>query len=140
MVTQSFNIDWNGGTEVIEYEDDITFGELENILNKCLELSDVSKPKVNIPLYRQLILTAVLTKAPFKLKAIDEIRNLKASQAKQIMKGVMKSYPLMKYLEEWVETFVGEQQDTITQQAFITSSQESSTGQSDKSTPNPAAT
>ena len=62
MAIKSFEIDYEGKNEVIEYEDDITFGELENILNKCLDLSDVAKPKVNIPLYRQLILTTVIKK------------------------------------------------------------------------------
>ena len=129
MVKKSFDIDWNGEKKVIEYEDDITFGELENILNKCLDLSEVNKPKVNIPLYRQLILTTVIKKAPFKTNDVSAIRNLKASVAKLVMSEVMKDYPLAKYLEEWVETFVGEiPQD----QEFTSSSQASSVGQKSK--------
>tara|TARA_B100001750_G_scaffold187538_1_gene157011 strand:+ start:1511 stop:1906 length:396 start_codon:yes stop_codon:yes gene_type:complete len=128
MALKQFNIPWEGSQEVVEYEDDITFGELENILNKCLDLTDITKPKVNIPLYRQLILQAVIKKAPFEINDTGSIRNLKASTAKIIMKGVMKTYPLMKYLEEWVETFVGD--DTISiSQVSTTSSQESSVGQ-----------
>ena len=135
MTLKSFDIKINDKPETIEYEDDITFGELENILNKTLDMSEVNKPKVNIPLYRQLILTAVITKAPFKTKDISEIRNLKSSVAKEIMKEVMKDYPLAKYLEEWVETFVGEDiQDQV--QAFTTSSQGNSGGQNTKSIPN----
>ena len=133
MVLKDFNIDWEGKQETIEYEDDITFGELENILNKCLDLSDVQKPKVNIPLYRQLILTSVLRKAPFPIKDTSAIRNLKISQAKTIMKEVMKSYPLMKYMEEWVETFVGEIENTTNEQnQYTTSSQKSSVGRKKK--------
>lgn len=64
MAIKTFNVDIEGTSQTIEYEDDITFGELENILNKCLDLSDVQKPKVNIPLYRQLILTTVIKKHP----------------------------------------------------------------------------
>jgi len=129
VVKKSFDIDWNGEKKVIEYEDDITFGELENILNKCLDLSEVNKPKVNIPLYRQLILTTVIKKAPFKTNDVSAIRNLKASVAKLVMSEVMKDYPLAKYLEEWVETFVGEiPQD----QEFTSSSQASSVGQKSK--------
>ena len=130
MTIKSFEIDWEDSKTSIEYEDDIKFGELENILNKCLDLTEVNKPKVNIPLYRQLILTAVIIKAPFKTGEITEIRNMKSSVAKQIMKGVMKDYPLMKYLEEWVETFVGE--DIDTSQAYTTSSQENLAGQKTK--------
>jgi hypothetical protein len=132
---KSFEIDWKGAKEIVEYEDDITFGELEAILNQCLDMTQVNEPKVNLPLYRQLILTTVITKAPFELKEVASIRNLKASQAKQIMGEVMKDYPLAKYLEEWVETFVG--QDTQDQQdQFTTSSQGNSVGQKTKSTPN----
>ena len=126
MTTKSFQIDWKGSTEIIEYDDDILFGDLENILNKCLDLKEVNKPIVNIPLYRQLILTAVITKAPFPLKEIAEIRNLRSSIAQKIMVEVMKDYPLMKYLEEWVGTFVGTEANTST--VSITTSPKSSTG------------
>jgi len=131
---KSFEIDYNGAKETIEYEDDITFGELENILNKCLDLTEVNKPKVNIPLYRQMICTTVIKKAPFPTKDISAIRNLKASQAKQIMQEVMATYPLMKYLEEWVETFVGqeEMENLNTSVKSTTSSQENSFGQKTK--------
>jgi hypothetical protein len=132
---KSFKIDYNGIEEPIEYEDDITFGELEAILNQCLDMTKVNEPKVNLPLYRQLILTTVITKAPFELKEVASIRNLKASVAKKIMKEVMKDYPLAKYLEEWVETFVGEDIQSQTDQ-FITSSQGNSVGQKNKLTPN----
>jgi len=131
---KSFKIDYNGIEEPVEYEDDITFGELEAILNQCLDMTKVNEPKVNLPLYRQLILTTVITKAPFELKEVASIRNLKASVAKKIMKEVMKDYPLAKYLEEWVETFVGEDIQSQTDQ-FTTSSQGNSVGQNNKLTP-----
>tara|TARA_R110002020_G_scaffold211011_1_gene417252 strand:+ start:2229 stop:2624 length:396 start_codon:yes stop_codon:yes gene_type:complete len=131
MAIKKFDVLFGTETKTIEYEDDITFGELENILNKCLDLSDVAKPKVNIPLYRQLILTTVIKKAPFKVNEIAEIRNLKVSEAKLIMSEVMKDYPLMKYLEEWVETFVGEEiQNTLPVSTI--SSQGNSVGQNNK--------
>ena len=132
MAIKTFNVDIEGTSQTIEYEDDITFGELENILNKCLDLSDVQKPKVNIPLYRQLILTTVIKKAPFDIGDLSAIRNLKASTAKKIMEEVMKDYPLAKYLEEWVETFVGKVEETSTLNRSITSAQESSVGQKNR--------
>ena len=131
---KSFEIPWDNNTkETVSYEDDITFGELEAILNQCLDMTQVNEPKVNLPLYRQLILTAVITKAPFKVKEVASIRNLKSSVAKTIMKEVMKDYPLAKYLEEWVETFVG--QDTAEVQEISTiSSQGNTVGRKTKST------
>lgn len=132
MAIKTFNVDIEGTSQTIEYEDDITFGELENILNKCLDLSDVQKPKVNIPLYRQLILTTVIKKAPFDIGDLSAIRNLKASTAKKIMEEVMKDYPLAKYLEEWVETFVGRVEDLNNPNQSTTSVQGSSVGRKKK--------
>ena len=131
---KSFEIPWDNNTkETVSYEDDITFGDLEAILNQCLDMTQVNEPKVNLPLYRQLILTAVITKAPFAIKEVASVRNLKASQAKIIMKEVMKDYPLAKYLEEWVETFVGQ---AIIEEPVVstTSSQGNSVGRKTKST------
>ena len=107
MVLKTFTIDWNGVKETIEYEDDLTFGELEAILQNCIDLSDISKPKVDIPKYRYQILLKVLRKAPFPVGDSTAIRNLKSTQANKIMQEVMKDYPLVKFLEAWVETFTG---------------------------------
>ena len=131
---KTFTIDWEGAKETVEYEDDITFGELEGILNQCLDVTQIQDPKVNLPLYRELILTTVLRKAPFEVRDVAAIKNLPSSVAKKIMKEVMKDYPLAKYLEEWVETFVGEDiQNQVDQ--FTTSSQGNTVGQKTKSIP-----
>ena len=130
---KSFTIDYEGAKEQVQYEDDITFGELEGILNQCLDMTKVNEPQVNLPLYRELILTTVIVKAPFETRDTAAIKNLKSSVAKKIMKEVMKDYPLAKYLEEWVETFVGEDiQEQVNQ--FTTSSQGNTVGQKTKST------
>ena len=107
MAIKSFDFDYDGTPSTIEYEDDITYGELEAILQNCIDLSDMSKPKVDIPKYRFQILLKVLRKAPFNVGDAVAIRNLKNSQANKIMQEVMKDYPLVKFLEAWVETFTG---------------------------------
>ena len=107
MALKTFTIDWKGVKETIEYEDDLTFGELEAILQSCIDLTDISKPKVDIPKYRYQILLKVLRKAPFTVGDSAAIRNLKSTQANKIMQEVMKDYPLVKFLEAWVETFTG---------------------------------
>jgi hypothetical protein len=107
MVIKSFEVKISGKTEIIEYEDDLTFGELEAILQNCIDLSDIAKPKVDIPKYRYQILLKVLRKAPFAVGDSSAIRNLKNTEANAIMKEVMKDYPLVKFLEAWVETFTG---------------------------------
>lgn len=107
MAIKTFEIDYEGKKEIIEYEDDLTFGELESVLNETVDMSDVTKPKVNIPKYRQQILLKVLKKAPFKTGDLVAIRNMRSSVAKKILEGVMVDFPLAKYLEDWMVTFVG---------------------------------
>ena len=55
------------------------------------------------------VLTKVMRKAPFPVNDEVAIRNLKAKTAKQIISEVMKDYPLMRFLEDWMVTFVGTQ-------------------------------
>ena len=112
MVIKSFEIKIGDKKEIIEYEDDLTFGELENVVNLSVDLSDVTKPKVNLPKYRMNILTTVLRKAPFAMHDPNAIQGLKATVAKQIISEVMKDYPLMRFLEDWMVTFVGTQEAT----------------------------
>ena len=128
MVIKTFEIDMDGKKEVIEYEDDLTFGELENVVNQSVDLSDVTKPKVNLPKYRMNILTTVLRKAPFQINDVGAIRNLKAKVAKQIISEVMKDYPLMRFLEDWMVTFVGTPDQTSSPTESTTSLQKVSAG------------
>ena len=127
MTIQSFEIDYEGGKETIEYEDDLTFGELEAILNECLDLADVTKPKVNLPKYRQSILLKTVKKAPFEVASLPTLRNLKTSVVNQVLKGVLKDYPLVMFLEDWVRTFVGNEDLSISE-VSTTSSPKSSAG------------
>ena len=112
MAIKSFEIDIDGKKEIIEYEDDLLFGELEAIVNISVDLSDVTKPKVDLPKYRMNILTKVLRKAPFPIDSAPAIKTLKSGVAKQIISEVMKDYPLMRFLEDWMVTFVGTQEAT----------------------------
>jgi hypothetical protein len=121
MVIKTFEIKYNGVKETIEYETDIKYGEMEAILSNSIDLSDVSKPKVDIPQYRMNILIKVLRKAPFPVGDTNAVRQLTQSQATEIMKEVMKDYPLAKYLGDWVETFTGSQIDLDTNTQSTTS-------------------
>jgi hypothetical protein len=132
MTIKSFDIDIDGKKEIIEYEDDLLFGDLEAIVNISVDLSDVTKPKVDLPKYRMNILTKVLRKAPFPVDSPEAIRNLKAKTAKQIISEVMKDYPLMRFLEDWMVTFVGTQEATSSPTVSTTSLPKVSAGTKDK--------
>ena len=128
MALKSFEIDWKGIKETVEYEDDLTFGELEAILSATLDISDLQNPKVDIPKYRMSILTKVLRKAPFPVGDTNSIRTLKSSTAKIVIREVMKSFPLAKFLEDWVETFTGSLEENASSTTSITSVPPSSAG------------
>ena len=128
LTIQSFTIKYEGKKETIEYEDDITFGELEGILSKAVDLSDVTKPKVNLPEYRMSILLKVLRKAPFKIGDSVELKNLRSSVVNDVLRGVLKQFPLSKFLEQWMGSFIGLPDDLKTEQNTTTSSQKSSAG------------
>jgi len=128
LTLQTFKITWEGKKELIEYEDDLTFGELEAILANAVDLSDVTKPKVNLPEYRQAILLKTLRKAPFKVGDVVTLRNLKSSVVNDVLKGVLKSFPLSKFLEQWMGSFVGNIDEVKIEENTITSSQPSSAG------------
>ena len=128
MTLQTFKITWEGKKELIEFEDDLTFGELEAILANAVDLSDVTKPRVNLPEYRQAILLKTLRKAPFKVGDVVTLRNLKSSVVNDVLKGVLKSFPLSKFLEQWMGSFVGNIDEVKIEENTITSSQPSSAG------------
>jgi len=127
MVLKSFTIKYEGKDATVEYEDDLTFGEMESIINSSVDLSDVTKPKVNLPEYRIKVLLSTLKNAPFKTGDLVALRNLKSSVVNQVLGGVLKDYPLSKYLEQWMVSFVGNEDFEI-QQSSTTSSPKSSAG------------
>jgi len=132
LTIQSFSIKYEGKKEVVEFEDDLTFGELESILANSVDLSDVTKPKVNLPAYRQAILLKTLRKAPFKVGDISTLRELRSSVVNDILRGVLKSFPLSKFLEQWMASFIGDTSDLKIEEITTTSSQESSAGRKKK--------
>ena len=132
MALKNFTIKWEGKKEIIEFEDDLTFGELESILAESVDLSDVTKPRVNLPAYRQAILLKTLRKAPFKVNDLNELKNLRSSVVTDVLRGVLKSFPLSKFLEQWMASFIGDTSDLKIEEITTTSSQESSAGRKKK--------
>ncbi len=107
MVLKTFTLEFNGAKEEITYEDDIPFGDMEVIIKKCVDLTDVTKPKVNISEYRRRILQSVLRKAPFTHTDPVAISKLPRKTAEKIIAEVMTDYPLAGCLEGWMTSFLG---------------------------------
>lgn len=107
MTLKTFKIEWKGQPTEVEYEDDISFGKMETILKKCVDLKNVAQPEVNISEYRRMILMNVLTKAPFPIQDPIAISNIPRKVAEKIIGEVMDDYPLASSLEGWMTSFLG---------------------------------
>ena len=109
---KSFTIDWEGRKEVIEYETEIEFGAMEDIIKASINL-DTFKPKVNVQEYRMQILRRVLRKAPFDYSDPRSIRKVKAKYIKPIIMEVMEDYPLALTGEDLMPTLLGSEDTSI---------------------------
>jgi len=109
---KSFTIDWEGRKETIEYETEIEFGDMEDIIKAAVNL-DTFKPKVNVQEYRMQILRRVLRKAPFDYSDPRNIRKVKAKYIKPIIMEVMQDYPLATTGEDLMPTLLGSEDMNI---------------------------
>jgi len=137
MTLKSFEMDWEGRKETIEYEDDISFGEMNSILRVSIDLTNITAPKVNIGEYQINILLKTLRKAPFNFKSVGEIRAIKRKQASTIISRVMQDYPLADCLEDWMTSFVGSGEAKLSNLVSMPSAPTSSDGQNEKQTNTP---
>ena len=49
MVLKPIKITYNGKDAIVEFEDSLTFGETESLISESVDLSDIAKPKINLP-------------------------------------------------------------------------------------------
>ena len=47
MVLIPIKITYNGKDETVEFEDSLTFGETESLISGSVDLTDVTKPKID---------------------------------------------------------------------------------------------
>jgi len=134
MTLKTFVIDWKGGKETIEYEDDITFVTMEQIIKTTVDLRELTKPKIDVATYRLQVVLAALTKAPFNIKRPDEFKQLGRKVAEQIVSGVMKDYPLVFSLGGWMTSLLGSVEENASVSESTPTVQSNTDGQETKST------
>ena len=105
MAIKTIKIEYDGKEEFVEFKDSLTFGEVESLLGGSVDLSDVTKPKINLPFYRIKLLTLCLVKTPFKIGDETAIKMLNSKIANKILDEVLEYHPLAEYIEGWMETF-----------------------------------
>ena len=105
MAIKTVKIDYNGEKTGVEFETDLTFGDVEDLVSNCVDLTDVTNPKINLASYRTEILVKVIKKAPFKINDVVAIRLLDSKTVQKILREVLRYHPLANYIEDWMETF-----------------------------------
>ena len=112
MTLIPINITYNGKPAVVEFEDSLTFGDTEMLIGNSVDLSDVTKPKIDIQRYRLNLLSLTVKKAPFKTGDINIIKMQDSKIIKSILKEIVKVHPLTTYIEDWMETFMSSEEMT----------------------------
>ena len=105
MALIPIKITYNDKEDTVEFEDSLTFGETESLISGSVDLSDISKPKIDLSKYRMNLLVLTIKKAPFKIGDITTIKMLDSKVVKGMLKEITKIHPLSTYIEDWMETF-----------------------------------
>ena len=103
-------IQYKNKEEIVEFEDSLSFGQTEKLINDSVDLSDVSKPKIDLALYRMNLLVMTIKTAPFKTGDITTLNMLNGKLVRGILKEIVKSHPLTTYIEDWMETFISSEE------------------------------
>ena len=109
MTLIPIDITYNGKPAVVEFEDSLTFGDTEMLIGNSVDISDVTKPKIDIQRYRLNLLVLTIKKAPFKTGDVTTIKMTDSKVIKSILKEIVKIHPLTTYIEDWMETFMSSQ-------------------------------
>jgi len=134
MTLIPINITYNGKPAVVEFEDSLTFGDTELLIGTSVDLSDVTKPKIDIQKYRLNLLSLTVKKAPFKTGDINIIKMQDSKIIKSILKEIVKVHPLTTYIEDWMETFMSSEAMTSLDTQSTTIVPPSSVGTKKRST------
>ena len=134
MTLLPINITYNGKPTVIEFEDSLTFGDSETLIGNSVDLSDITKPKIDLPRYRLNLLALTVKKAPWKTGDINIIKIQDAKIIKSVLKEIVKVHPLTAYIEDWMETFMSSEDMTNLDMQSTTTVPASSGGTKNRST------
>ena len=134
MVLIPVKITYNDKEDTIEFEDSLTFGETESLIGSSVDLSDITKPKIDLSKYRMNLLVLTIKKAPFKTGDITTIKMLDSKVVKSMLREITKVHPLAAYIEDWMETFQSFEGETDSSTVSTTPVLASSDGQKSKST------
>jgi hypothetical protein len=106
MALIPIKITYKDKEEIVEFEDSLNFGETEKLINDSVDLSDVTKPKIDLARYRMNLLVMTIKKAPFKTGDITTLNMMDGNIVRGMLREIVKIHPLTTYIEDWMETFI----------------------------------
>lgn len=134
MALIPIKITYKDKEEVVEFEDSLNFGETEKLINDSVDLSDVTKPKIDLARYRMNLLVMTIKKAPFKTGDITTLNMMDGNIVRGILREIVKVHPLTTYIEDWMETFISSEALRSSDTQSTTTVPPSSDGTKKKST------
>jgi len=136
VVIKTLSIDWEGHQADVQYEDDIAWGDMDEILRRSVNLDKVATdgPQVNMAEYRFRLIMGVLRKAPFKWGDSAQVKKVPRKTMQKIMLRVMEDYPLLEPLADWMMSLMGSAMPTDLESDSTHTVQSSSDGPKEKPT------
>jgi len=134
MVLIPIKITYKGKEEIVEFEDSLNFGETERLINESVDLSDVTKPKIDLGRYRMNLLVMTIKKAPFKTGDITTLNMMNGKIVRGILREIVKIHPLTIYIEDWMETFISSEALNSSDTQYTTTVPPNSDGTKKRST------
>jgi hypothetical protein len=128
MTLKQIKITFNDKEEVVEFEDSLTFGETESLISGSVDLSDLTKPKIDLSKYRINLLVLTIKKAPFATGNSSVLKTIDSKIVKIMLREITKVHPLATYIEDWMETFQSFEEETSSSTQSITTVPRSSGG------------
>jgi hypothetical protein len=128
MALKQIKITFNNKEEVVEFEDSLTFGDTESLISGSVDLSDLTKPKIDLSKYRMNLLVLTIKKAPFVTGNSSVLKTIDSKIVKTMLREITKVHPLATYIEDWMETFQVFEEETDSSTQSITTVPRSSGG------------
>ena len=107
MAVQTFEIELNGQTQVVEYEDEMSFGEMRKIFRNAIQITATETGARNINVmpdeFAVSVVMAAIRKPEIYKGNVTEFEKLPTKTALKIIKEICKSYPFADFLEDMAE-------------------------------------
>lgn len=103
-------VPYKGADVEIELNDEISFGDLDDIVSKNVKTDRIMQGDIKIDLvnYRYQLALSVVTKAPWKIHDLKALKDLPLKTGRAVVKEAANLFPLKDCLLDWASTFSGE--------------------------------